>query len=202
MNDYIYYIILFISIIIGVIGLKKKKDDSEAMEPNESIIESKGYKKITEKFIMEYIKNINVGIDIEKREKIASNIIKYSKRYDVNPYYILSIIHRESTFNPESEGSSGEIGLMQIMPIALESVNKFYPGELREVNKLWLYNIAYNIKVGILYFKICRKKANSLREALYIYNEWVDYGRIGKKYGRTVESILYGILEFKKERRI
>jgi soluble lytic murein transglycosylase len=43
-----------------------------------------------------------------------------ARRYEVDPLLIKAVIWRESRFNPQARGTSGEIGLMQIREIAAQ----------------------------------------------------------------------------------
>ncbi len=45
-------------------------------------------------------------------------ILAAARRYAVDPALVKAIVWRESRFNPRARGSRGEIGLMQILPMA------------------------------------------------------------------------------------
>ncbi len=55
---------------------------------------------------------------IEK--KFTPQIHAAAERYRVDPLLIQAVIWRESRFNPNARGTSGEIGLMQIQEIAAQ----------------------------------------------------------------------------------
>ncbi len=53
-------------------------------------------------------------------QRFAPQIRAAAARYGVDPLLIRAVIWRESRFNPQSRGASGEIGLMQIREIAAQ----------------------------------------------------------------------------------
>ena len=52
--------------------------------------------------------------------KFTPQIRNAAERYGVDPLLIKAVIWRESRFNPNARGTSGEIGLMQIQEIAAQ----------------------------------------------------------------------------------
>ncbi len=91
-------------------------------------------------------------------------IIEESQKYDLDPIFVLAIIQTESNFNPNTVGTSGEIGLMQILPKTGEWIAKKY--DLPWSGSSILYNPIVNVKVGIRYFALLRKKFDS---SAYLY---------------------------------
>lgn len=49
-------------------------------------------------------------------------IFAAARRHGVGPHILLSIIKKESNFNPAAVGTSGEIGLGQFLPIAARDI--------------------------------------------------------------------------------
>jgi soluble lytic murein transglycosylase len=88
--------------------------------------------------------------------QLVQVIIEESRLYDLDPIFVLAIIQTESRFNPNTVGTSGEIGLMQILPKTGEWIAKKY--ELPWSGSSMLYNPIVNVKVGIRYFALLRKK--------------------------------------------
>lgn len=52
--------------------------------------------------------------------KYGEQIVKYSKKYDLEPGLVCAIINTESRFKPEVESHKGAIGLMQLMPNTID----------------------------------------------------------------------------------
>lgn len=48
--------------------------------------------------------------------KYRSEIVAAAGRHGLDPELVRAVIFRESRFNPRARGSSGEIGLMQVLP--------------------------------------------------------------------------------------
>lgn len=127
----IVVLIFVVSIISGVTGVK---DNSQNY--NESPAQSSGtYHQDTashleipgpnftdgvllelqpriDKFIREYAK-ISCRADAPQ---IAEAIVKYSKKYNVNPRLVTALVARESRFNKYAVSSSGAQGLGQLLP--------------------------------------------------------------------------------------
>ena len=53
-------------------------------------------------------------------KKFAPQIRAAAARYEVDPLLVKAVVWRESRFNPNARGTSGEIGLMQIQEIAAQ----------------------------------------------------------------------------------
>jgi soluble lytic murein transglycosylase len=79
-----------------------------------------------EKFIHVYIFDI-VQTRLPQKYKskakdITRTIINESKKHEIDPLFVMSVIITESSFNPEAKGLAGEIGLMQLMPVTGKDV--------------------------------------------------------------------------------
>jgi soluble lytic murein transglycosylase len=83
-------------------------------------------------------------------------LIKESKANHFDPVFILAIIQTESRFNPNAIGTSGEIGLMQVLPRTAEWMARKYG--LPWVGDEALFDPATNIKFGIRYFAHLRSE--------------------------------------------
>ena len=59
---------------------------------------------------------MNKRIDPVRAERIADYVARYSKKLKLDQNLILSLIYTESHYNEEAIGTSGEFGLMQVMP--------------------------------------------------------------------------------------
>jgi soluble lytic murein transglycosylase len=51
-----------------------------------------------------------------RAKEIAKTILTESSRAGFDPLFLMAVIQNESSFKPEVRGTSGEIGLMQILP--------------------------------------------------------------------------------------
>ncbi len=90
-------------------------------------------------------------------DKITKTILEESNRYNIDPVFVASIIRTESGFNHLAKGTSGEVGLMQLMPntgeyIARRIKFKNYKGAQT------LRNPVKNIKIGVAYLSYLRQR--------------------------------------------
>ncbi|MGG7097703.1 lytic transglycosylase domain-containing protein [Clostridium sardiniense] len=76
-------------------------------------------------------------------------IDKYSKEYNLDPLFVLSIIKAESKFNPNAHSHKDAFGLMQIT----ESTGKWIAEQMgmKNYSTDMLYNEETNIKMGCWY---------------------------------------------------
>lgn len=88
--------------------------------------------------------------------EVARSILKDSSFYEIDPVFVMAVIHTESSFNPLARGPVGEIGLMQLRPTTAEWIAKMY-GLSYQGNKT-LENPVENVKFGIAYFHWLRTK--------------------------------------------
>lgn len=102
----------------------------------------------------------------------------------------VAIIARESTFDPKTRGSLGEIGLMQIYPkYHIKDLTR--QGIIREQNDLW--NTETNINAGIHILMGYARTAASVEQALAIYNAGPNRWTAGKTYARAVMRLARAI---------
>jgi soluble lytic murein transglycosylase len=91
--------------------------------------------------------------------QITQELISECRRRDMDPIFVLAIIQTESQFNTYAKGTSGEIGLMQILPQTGVWLSKKYDLPWRGPSTL--YDPINNIKYGITYFAHLRSKFES-----------------------------------------
>jgi soluble lytic murein transglycosylase-like protein len=92
---------------------------------------------------------------------ILDMVLNESSRFNMNPALILAVIDQESGFHSNAIGSSGEIGLMQIMPSTGQSMG-YDPSSLKDPST--------NIECGVRYLKNLQDKYSSMEEVLQHYN--------------------------------
>ncbi|MBY6836793.1 lytic transglycosylase domain-containing protein [Clostridium botulinum] len=87
--------------------------------------------------------------------KYKEYVNKYSEEYNLDPFFVLSVMKTESNFNKKAESNKNAIGLMQITLETGEwAAEKM---ELKEFSKEKLFDEEYNIRMGCWYL-------NELRE--------------------------------------
>lgn len=76
------------------------------------------------------------------------DLINFHAKDKIDPYLALSVIRRESRFDPMAVSSVGALGLMQLMPATAAQMAK-----LDEVPVNWLFEPGYNIMLGCSYLR-------------------------------------------------
>lgn len=104
---------------------------------------------------------------------VVRALIEVSKQNQYDPIFLMAIIKTESHFRPNTIGSAGEIGLMQIKPATAQWICEKQGMKWR--GNSFLKDPQYNIEVGALYFKYLKKSLKS-KAALYItaYNSGIN----------------------------
>jgi len=96
-------------------------------------------------------------------------ILKYSKKYDVNPNLVKAIIKQESCFQPRAKSRCNAMGLMQLMPSTAKSLGVTDPWDPEQ-----------NINGGVkLISQLLKKYDGDVKLALAAYN-W-GAGNLAKK---------------------
>ncbi|CAN5667043.1 hypothetical protein BH10BDE1_BH10BDE1_15880 [soil metagenome] len=98
-------------------------------------------------------------------QKIAQAIIDESLKHEFDPVFLLSIIQTESHFNPSVLGTSGEIGLMQILPTTAEWMST--KAGLAWHGSKTLKDPVKNIRIGAAYLAFLRDRFD-MHARLYI----------------------------------
>jgi len=132
-------------------------------------------------------------------------IVKYSGKYDVDPYLVASVIKIESNFNPNAVSEKGAVGLMQLMPDTAVWAAKTM-GIKKE--KIDLMDPETNIMLGTWYLSDLLKEFDgNLVLALAAYNggrgnvkEWIDKGLIDKNSEENIpfEETKFFVMRVKK----
>lgn len=91
--------------------------------------------------------------------QMTEELIKACEAHNMDPIFIMAIIETESQFNTYAKGTSGEIGLMQILPKTGEWIAKKY--DLQWKGPSSLYDPISNIRIGIAYFAHLRSTFES-----------------------------------------
>lgn len=106
---------------------------------------------------------------VKKADRIAKAILVESKKHKIDPIFIASIIKAESSFNPLAVGTSGEIGLMQMLPSTGEYIAKRIKMKYR--GDQTLRDPVKNIKLGVAYFTYLRLRfGNKFQRYVAAYN--------------------------------
>jgi len=96
-------------------------------------------------------------------------ILKYSRKYNIDPYLIAAIIKVESNYNPYAHSFKDAMGLMQIIPST-----GFWGAKELEIEDFYLeelYVVERNIEIGTWYLKKLHQQfRGDVRLVLAAYN--------------------------------
>jgi hypothetical protein len=105
----------------------------------------------------DYLKNLT-----EEQAQVANEIVSKAKQMGIDPRLAVAVAYRESRLNPNTKnGSSGEIGLMQVKPTTAEMMG-FSVDDLKDPSK--------NIEIGLSYLKQGLEKFGDPMLAVAGYN--------------------------------
>ncbi len=141
-------------------------------------------------FVLVILINIKSIFKIFYPIKYETHIVKYSQRYNINPYLVAAVIRAESNFNEKALSYRGAYGLMQIMPeTGLWIAERM---ELKGFKVEKLYDTEVNIAMGCWYIDNLSSEFNGDMDlVLAAYNggrgnvqKWlknIEYSEDGKK---------------------
>jgi len=132
-----------------------------------------------------------------------------SKKYDL-PYNFIKAVATQESGLKYRKGALDEEGIMQVRPIALKDINKYYkefkgnPITMDQLTKdSGSYNIQRSVEAGVAYLAMLRDKygAESLKDIATMYNGGPNAVRSGNKkatkYANSVLNIMENIEPFK-----
>ncbi len=113
--------------------------------------------------------------------KYTDQVEKYSARLNVDSDLILALIRQESVFNKRARSSAGARGLMQLMGSTATRIAKKLPSHyisktekrkiMRKIRRSKnLYDVDYNLIIGIYYMDRLIKRYGNVVPALASYN--------------------------------
>ncbi len=86
---------------------------------------------------------------LRTRERLTPIILRACRRHQIDAALVFAVVRQESNFNPDARGSSGEVGLMQLMPGAARDWETAHRRRL--ANDGLLFRPAVNIEIGVWY---------------------------------------------------
>lgn len=81
-------------------------------------------------------------------------VLELSEDYQVDPFWVLSVMWTESHFNPIAKSNKGALGLMQLMPeTATHLAKELYQSSYGKRSRNLIYNPYVNIEMGVYYLR-------------------------------------------------
>jgi hypothetical protein len=106
-------------------------------------------------------------------KKIVRTAAKTSKDHDIDPFLVLGIIAKESSFNKNARSGYGATGLMQVHAPSHKNILKtmgLNTNNLKTTEKVLKSEIQVNVKAGVQIYKQYEKQYGSRVKALQAYN--------------------------------
>ena len=79
--------------------------------------------RLSEAQVSDYLRRLNPELSPGQNERISTAIVKYSGKYALDTSLVLAVIHQESGGRPWVRSEKGAVGLMQVMPHMLGSLD-------------------------------------------------------------------------------
>ncbi len=131
-------------------------------------------------FVKETTKMFLGKKDKSHAEAVASALMEEAAHYGLDPVFLMAVILNESSFNPKQIGTSGEIGLMQVLPETAKWICA--KNHIPYTNAKSLFDPVVNIRIGAALLDQLRKQFDSEgRRYLSAYN-------VGAKKLKMLES--------------
>jgi hypothetical protein len=73
-----------------------------------------------ERVLADLLEAVNPSLDRTELSRIASAVMRYSDKYDLDPELVTAVLLVESTARPWVRSPKGAVGLMQVMPHMME----------------------------------------------------------------------------------
>jgi soluble lytic murein transglycosylase len=125
-----------------------------------SIVRKAEHIKNLNEHVMEWTSEAMKGKFHHQARAVAATVLAESERYGFDPIFLLAVIQNESSFNPLARGTSGEVGMMQILPATARWIAEREGWKLKITAKR-LRDPVMNIKVGAAYLSYLRKQFDS-----------------------------------------
>lgn len=136
----------------------------------------------TDKFIV----YLNSRIDPITAKTISKAVDESSKKYSLPRKLVLSIINKESFFNPLAKSHKDCVGLMQVNP-------KAHKEKVQNIPKTHLYHIGINIDIGC---KIFRQYFNETKGDLHkTFHSYLGKRASNQAINKYKNDILYTFAE-------
>ena len=109
--------------------------------------------------------NIDPVVPFVDRETVRATVIDVALAWGWDPYLILSLAWRESTWDQRALSPSGAVGVMQLMPATAEWAGPALVGRPTD----YVYNVYDNVETGVAYLTHLRNLTGSDYLALASY---------------------------------
>lgn len=107
-------------------------------------------------------------LSADQKRNLAELIFTESKNYQYDPFLVVAVIMKESSFDPQACSWKGARGLMQLKPATGKEVARQIGLEWEGIESL--HDPYFNIKSGIYYLVAQQRRFGDLHTSLAAYN--------------------------------
>lgn len=115
--------------------------------------------------------------------KLAEAILDEARKHRFDPIFLMAVIQRESSFRPEARGTSGEIGLMQLMPDTGRWIASKI--QMKWSDSRTLQDPVSNVILGAQYLSMLREQYDS-HGRLYLAAYNMGSGKLKRSLDRNI----------------
>ena len=138
--------------------------------------------------LVSYIRNYNGNYSVSKAQELVYYFLNAAKTYRVDEKILIAVAQKESTFNSNCRGSSGSLGIMQVMPST---------GARYGLSSSDLLNAQKSIDFGALYLsERIAAYGGDLTKGFSAYNQGsvaVNRGSYSTRYAGKVIGAMNGL---------
>jgi soluble lytic murein transglycosylase len=118
--------------------------------------------------IINVIDRYRTWLSADQKKNLAELIFSESRNYQYDPFLVVAVIMKESSFDPQAISWKGARGLMQLKPATGKEVARKIGLEWEGIESL--HDPSFNIKSGIYYLAAQQKRFGDLHTSLAAYN--------------------------------
>ena len=140
------------------------------------------------KGLVSYIQKYNGSYTVSKAQELVFIFKIAAKTYSIDERILMAVAHKESTFNAKARGSSGSLGMMQVMPST---------GARYGLSEAQLLDAEISINFGAMYLsERIAAYGGDLTKGFSAYNQGsvaVNRGSYSTRYANNILGALNGI---------
>ncbi len=138
--------------------------------------------------LVNYIRAYNGSYTVSRAQELIFMFKNAAKTYNIDEKILIAVAHKESTFNANSQGGSGSLGMMQVMPST---------GERYGLGREQLLDAETSINFGAMYLsERIAAYGGDLTKGFSAYNQGsvaVNRGTYSTRYASRIIGAINGI---------
>ncbi|MBN1620876.1 transglycosylase SLT domain-containing protein [candidate division WOR-3 bacterium] len=179
-----FFALALLFALMQIYFILSKKDNTIKYSASEETSPNEDYWDRARDEIFRFIVESGSSLRADTACLIATSITANSENFDLNPYVVAAVIYSESRFRHDVVGSSGDAGLMQIIPSTAKLI-----AEAFSERRFNIKDIDTNIKYGCWYLSFIKTRyGGNYIQALGMYNQGGNWKGAGERYAQRVIS--------------